>query len=92
MELLVKTTQNAGKSNPCDPSSRQWYDSFLSLVYTNNDCLNYHKEMMRNPREEITLLQCIYDTYAMYTIIKPFKFFGIALSGLSDEFIGWHSC
>lgn len=72
IENHVRILQRGELPVDCTPKDMVWYQSFFS-IFKGNQCLDYHKNLIRDAVEEISILECIWETYAYFLAKLPLK-------------------
>ena len=74
MENHVRILQRGEVPEDCTPKDMTFLQSLKSL-FQGNQCLDYHKSLVRDSVEEISILECFWETYSYFLAKLPMKLF-----------------
>lgn len=87
MENHVRILQRGSAPIDCTPSEMVWYQKMFS-VFQGNQCLDYHKSLIKDSVGEISLLECVWETYAYFLIGMPVKTFSSVAKDFAETVTG----
>lgn len=81
MENHVRILQRGEVPVDCAPKDMVWYQHLFSF-FTKNQCLDYHKNLLKDAVEDISILECFWETYSYFLAKLPLRL----LSSLVRQF------
>lgn len=88
MENHVRILQRGSIPVDCTPSDMVWYQKVFS-IFQGNQCLDYHKSLVRDSVGEISLIECVWETYAYFLVGMPVKTFSSVTKDFAEGVTGY---